>query len=348
MFARNSAMSLLVSFLVLSISTWPSVHGFNVGLKGTKCNLDPAKGEINDPCKSLYDGVCTGSHCACPAGMHEDSALKRCVPGEAPKKSSSGTQAGGGVDLFDDLPFDYEPPGKKTTPKPSAPVVPPPQRPPPQPQPGYPGQPQPQPGYPGQPLPQPGYPGQPQPQPGYPAQPGQYPPGQPGQYPPGQPGQYPPGHYPPGQYPGQSGGSFRPTQKPGRKSGGDNVGEKAGGGVGGIVGLLIIGGLIYFCCCRGGKGKEMMNKFGGGKIPFIGGRGGPGAGVPMQQSMPMQQDPNFDVSQAYVPPGGDPNAGPYPPPQQPYPPPAALYMHGLPTEKGARPYVCNIRLNEGD
>lgn len=36
---------------------------------------------------------------------------------------------------------------------------------------------------------------------------------------------------------------------------GSDVGEKAGGGVGGVIGLLLIGGLIYFCCCRGGKHK---------------------------------------------------------------------------------------------
>lgn len=54
---------------------------------------------------------------------------------------------------------------------------------------------------------------------------------------------------------------------------GNDVGEKAGGGVGGVLGLLLIGGLIYFCCCRGGKHKYaavvFCFKFISGIIPIL-------------------------------------------------------------------------------
>ena len=51
------------------------------GVTNVKCNLDPAKGEINDPC-SIYNGVCGGQHCRCPPGTVEDKALKNCKPGK--------------------------------------------------------------------------------------------------------------------------------------------------------------------------------------------------------------------------------------------------------------------------
>ncbi|XP_045612668.1 calcium-binding protein P isoform X4 [Procambarus clarkii] len=319
-----------------------TVVTFDVGVKSTKCNLDPSKGELNDPCMSLYDGVCGGKYCTCPEGKHEDKNLKICVPGEAPKTKTGGSQAGGGGgDLFD-LPFDYEPnkpapaPGPVPAPAPApAPQPRPPSqpRPPPQPEQPQPGRPQPGQPQPGQPQPgqYPNYPGYNPNQPGYnPNQPGHYP-NQPGQYP-NQPGYNPnqPGYNPnhPGQYPNQPG--YNPNQpgynpnQPGVRgptrgsAGGNDIGEKAGGSVGGILGLLLIGGLLYFCCCRGGKHKEVMNRFQG--LPFMrgGGAQAPGGAVQMQQSAYVQQDPNFGAQHTYIPPGTEVQPGQYPP-QQPYP-----------------------------
>ncbi|CAL4081838.1 unnamed protein product, partial [Meganyctiphanes norvegica] len=146
--------------VLVLLSLVAKASAFHLGMKGTKCNLDSSKGEVNDPCPGIYDGICGGKYCKCPANMHEDTSLKRCVPG-APIKPS------GSVDLFDDLPFDYVPPGKNgggssgggggaITPA-QPPPQPPPQIPPPQPPPQIPPQPQPQPG----PAPQPRPPSQP-------------------------------------------------------------------------------------------------------------------------------------------------------------------------------------------
>ncbi|XP_037796660.1 calcium-binding protein P-like isoform X4 [Penaeus monodon] len=291
-------MLVCAAFLLAAPST---IQGFNVGVSGTKCNLDPSKGDINDPCARLYDGVCKGRYCGCPTGTHEDKNLGVCVPGEA-SKTAGGTQAGRPGSAFDDLPFDFPGGGGSTggtAPKaPPAPAPAPQPRPPPPPQPGYPG------------SNQPGF--NPN-QPGYnPNQPG-YNPNQPG-YNPNQPGYNPnrPGYNPnqPGYNPNQRGGH-------GTTRGGSDVGEKAGGGVGGVIGLLLIGGLIYFCCCRGGKHKQVMNRFQG--LPFMRGGQAGGQGPVALQSQPVQQDPNFGSQHTYVPPGQPVPQGQYPPPQQPYP-----------------------------
>ncbi|XP_076039819.1 uncharacterized protein LOC143024693 isoform X7 [Oratosquilla oratoria] len=346
-----------VVFVVLACLVLGS-FAFDVGMKNTKCNLDPAKGEVNNPCGSLYDGECSRGRCVCASGYHEDPALKRCVPGEAPKKTTGGTQStrGGGGSLFDDdILSGYDPnkPSGGVAPQPRPPAQPQP-RPPAPPQPGYPNQPQPgypnqpQPGYPNQPQPgypnqpQPGYPNQPQPgypnqpQPGYPNQPQPgYPnqprPGYPNQPQPGYPNQPQPGypnqpHQPQPGYPTKPPkdkyGKHGPTKS---HSGGGNVGEKAGGGVGGVIGLLLIGGLIYFCCIKGGKGKNILSK-----IPGVNFRqGGAGGQMQMQQGPPMQ-DPNATPLHTYVPPGqpGAPPPQAYPgsyPAYPAYPPQGAPY-----------------------
>ena len=109
-------------------------------------------------------------------------------------------------------------------------------------------------------------------QPGYnPNQPG-YNPNQPG-YNPNQPGYNPnqPGYNPnqPGYNPNQPG--YNPNRPRGGGGGGDpHMGEKAGGGAGGVMGLLLIGALIYFCCFRGknkSRGQGMMSR-----LPIIGNR----------------------------------------------------------------------------
>ncbi|XP_050721976.1 calcium-binding protein P-like isoform X2 [Eriocheir sinensis] len=282
---------------VLLAAATPS-QGFGVGIKGTKCNLDPAKGEVTDPCDSLYGAVCKGTHCACPPGTTEDKALSFCS-----KTRGGGSQGGGGGGggAIDDLglPLDYEP----NKPKPAPPPAPasPKDKPPQQPQPGY----------------NPNQPGYNPNQPGYnPNQPG-YNPNQPG-YNPNQPG-YNPNQ--PGYNPNQPGGKIK------GKGGNDNMGEEVGGGVGGLVMLLIMGGLIYFCCCRGGKHKQVMSRFQG--LPFMnrGQQAAPGGAVPMQSAM-IQQDPNFSSQHTYVPPNSQqpppdqypPPAGVGGPPMQPYPP----------------------------
>lgn len=66
-----------------------------LGIKGTKCNIDPSKGEINDPCVWLFDAFCQGQYCACPLDMHEDPILRRCVPVN-PQTPSGGD--GGGLE----------------------------------------------------------------------------------------------------------------------------------------------------------------------------------------------------------------------------------------------------------
>ncbi|XP_071514894.1 uncharacterized protein [Panulirus ornatus] len=316
--------SILVSGVVLVAALAPVVviQGFAVGIKNTKCNLDPSKGEINDPCMSLYGGVCQGKYCACPPGSHEDKNLVRCVAG-APSESSSS-----GGDLFD-LPLDYEPNKPAPAPAPAPAPQPQPPRPhtPNQPQPAY-NPNQPRPGYnPNQP--QPGYPGYNpnQPQPGYPG----YNPNQPQ---PGYPG------YNPNQInnPNQPGSNQPGRHGPTKGGAGKDVKEEVGGGVGGVLGLLLIGGLIYFCCCRGGKHKEVMHRFQG--LPFMRGRGAqaPGGAMQMQQSPHTQQDPSFGSQHTYIPPGDQAPPGQYPPPQQPYPAggvyPAAPYA----PQPGYAPY----------
>ena len=189
------------------------IYGTFSGVKGTKCNLDPAKGDLNDPCGSLYDAVCADKHCACPAGTSEDKALGRCTrsrPG-----GSQGT-SGGNRGAVDDLglPLDYEP----NKPAPAPAPVPPKSKTPMQPQPGYNPN---QPGYnPNQPGYNPNQPGYNPNQPGYnPNQPG-YNPNQPG-YNPNQPGYNPnqPGYNPnqPGYNPNQPG--YNNPKQPGTYDG---------------------------------------------------------------------------------------------------------------------------------
>lgn len=64
-----------------------------------------------------------------------------------------------------------------------------------------------------------------------------------------------------------------------------------------------------------------MNRFQG--LPFMrgGGQAAGGAVQMQQQSVPVQQDPNFASQHTYIPPGGEqaPPPGPYPPSEQPYP-----------------------------
>ncbi|XP_042863850.1 calcium-binding protein P-like isoform X3 [Penaeus japonicus] len=330
MLVKMCVRVLVCAALLLAVIS--TSQGFNVGISGTKCNLDPSKGEINDPCPRLYDGVCKGRYCGCPTGTHEDKSLGVCVPGEA-SKTAGGTQAGRPGSAFDDLPFDFPGGGgtqPQAPPKPPAPApAPAPQPRPPPPQPGYPSQPGRNPNQPGYNPNQPGY--NPN-QPGYnPNQPG-YNPNQPG-YNPNQPGYNPnqPGYNPnqPGNNPNQRGGH-------GTTRSGSDVGEKAGGGVGGVIGLLLIGGLIYFCCCRGGKNKQVTNMFQG--LPFMRGGRAAGQGPVALQSQPVQQDPNFGSQHTYVPPGQPVPPGQYPPPQQPYPTggvyPAAPYAQ----QPGFAPY----------
>ncbi|XP_042868628.1 calcium-binding protein P-like isoform X1 [Penaeus japonicus] len=323
MLVKMCVRVLVCAALLLAVIS--TSQGFNVGISGTKCNLDPSKGEINDPCPRLYDGVCKGRYCGCPTGTHEDKSLGVCVPGEA-SKTAGGTQAGRPGSAFDDLPFDF--PGGGGT-QPQAPPKPPAPAPAPAPQPRPPP---PQPGYPSQPGRNPNQPGYNPNQPGYnPNQPG-YNPNQPG-YNPNQPGYNPnqPGYNPnqPGNNPNQRGGH-------GTTRSGSDVGEKAGGGVGGVIGLLLIGGLIYFCCCRGGKNKQVTNMFQG--LPFMRGGRAAGQGPVALQSQPVQQDPNFGSQHTYVPPGQPVPPGQYPPPQQPYPTggvyPAAPYAQ----QPGFAPY----------
>ncbi|XP_045112756.1 DNA-directed RNA polymerase II subunit RPB1-like isoform X3 [Portunus trituberculatus] len=300
----------------------------NTSVKGTKCNLEISKGDINDPCESLYGAVCGGTHCICPPGTFEDKTLLRCN-----KNRPGGSQGGNNRGAVDDLglPLDYEP--NKPAPAPAPPKPKPPQ----QPQPGY---------NPNQPGYNPNQPGYNPNQPGYnPNQPG-YNPNQPG-YNPNQPGYNPnqPGYNPnqPGYNPNHPGGTHGKTH--GKD---ENMGEEVGGGVGGLIFLLIMGGLIYFCCCRGGKHKQVMNRFQG--LPFMnrGQQAAPGGAVPMQSTM-VQQDPNFSSQHTYVPPdaqqpppgqypppaGGGPPMQPYPP--QPYPPSAAPYVAPGPPEGYAPP-----------
>ncbi|XP_018026824.1 uncharacterized protein LOC108682207 [Hyalella azteca] len=91
------------------------------------------------------------------------------------------------------------------------------------------------------------------------------------------------------------------------------LGEKAGGGTGGVLGFLLLGALIYFCCFKG-KGKGLGGKFQG--LPFGGRRNqAPGGGMAQDGASFPMNDPNFIPNQQYSEPPGQP--GQQPPPYSP-------------------------------
>ncbi|XP_018026835.1 GATA zinc finger domain-containing protein 14 [Hyalella azteca] len=63
--------------------------GFDAEMQNTRCNTDPSRGPLNDPCGSLYEGVCSGSYCSCPPGTGIHPSLKRCKPGFADNSGSN-------------------------------------------------------------------------------------------------------------------------------------------------------------------------------------------------------------------------------------------------------------------
>jgi len=76
-------------------------------LTSTKCNLDPRRGELTNPCQSLYDAECGGRWCRCPPGTIIHEGLRRCVPG-GPGLTNRGRLQNDAQAEWEDLPFDFE------------------------------------------------------------------------------------------------------------------------------------------------------------------------------------------------------------------------------------------------